>query len=65
MKDLTLMIIKYEEGELSEDDTVDLFASLIESGMVWKLQGHYGRTAKDLIDDGWIDGCGKVLRRPA
>jgi len=45
-------IIAYEQGELSDDDTIELFQELIDSGLVWKLQGHYGRTAADLIKCG-------------
>lgn len=46
-------IIQYESGDLSEDQTVDLFQALIDSGLAWTLQGHYGRTARDLIDLGY------------
>lgn len=45
-------IIAYESGELDEDATIAMFQKLIDSGMAWKLQGHYGRTAKALIDAG-------------
>lgn len=45
-------IIAYENGELDEQEVVELFQSLIDSGMAWQLQGHYGRTAAALIDDG-------------
>jgi hypothetical protein len=42
-------IIKYENGQLSETEVIALFQKLIDSGMAWTLQGHYGRTARDLI----------------
>jgi hypothetical protein len=45
-------IIAFENGELNEDGVVSLLQDLIDSGMVWKLQGFYGRTARDLIDAG-------------
>ncbi len=45
-------IIAYEQGDLGEEETIALFQSLIDSGLVWRLQGHYGRTAVDLIDAG-------------
>ena len=45
-------IIAYENGELSDDEIVELFQSLIYSGAAWTLQGHYGRTAAALIDSG-------------
>jgi hypothetical protein len=46
-------IIKYEQGELGEEDALKLFQDLIDSGLVWKLQGHYGRTAMALIQGGY------------
>ena len=52
MLEFTGQIIAYEEGELDEDETISLFQSLIDNGVVWQLQGHYGRTATDLINAG-------------
>lgn len=50
--DVTGNIIAYESGELSDEDTVILFQHLIDSGLAWSLQGHYGRTATALINAG-------------
>ena len=47
-------IIDYENGVLDWLDIIDLFQSLLDSGLVWKLQGHYGRIAHDLIAGGYI-----------
>lgn len=46
-------IMAYEAGELDEDQIVAGFQQLIDSGLVWQLQGHYGRAAKALIDAGY------------
>lgn len=55
-------IIAYEQGELSDNETIELFGDLIKSGMAWSLQGHYGRTAEALIEQGYIDNKGKILK---
>ena len=45
-------IVKYESGEMSVEEVVDFFQELINSGLCWQLQGHYGRTARHLIEEG-------------
>ena len=53
--DLLNRIIAYEsDDEFTEEETVDLFQELVNSGMAWTLQGHYGRTAMRLIEAGYI-----------
>ena len=46
-------IMAYEDGSLSDDDTIKLFQELIDSGEVWTLQGSYGRMARALILGGY------------
>lgn len=62
MVDVT-SIIAYESGELNESDTLLLFSDLIQTGLCWQLQGHYGRQATQLIDTGYIDKQGKILKQ--
>lgn len=45
-------IIAYECGELSKEEAIKLVQELIDTGLAWQLQGHYGRTAKTLIEAG-------------
>ena len=47
-------IIAWEQGEMtSEEEVVSFFQELIDTGMVWTLQGAYGRTAMSLIHGGY------------
>ena len=51
-QDVVDKIIKYEQGNMTDDETIEFFQELIDSGMAWKLQGHYGRTATHLLEEG-------------
>ena len=46
-------IIAYEQGDLDDEATISLFQDLINSGLAYQLQGSYGRTANQLIDEGY------------
>ena len=61
MNNLTDKIIAYECGDIDEAGILQLFAELIKSSMAWTLQGHYGRTAKALIDAECISEDGKHI----
>ena len=47
-------IVDYEMGAMSSDDMIDFFQQLVDTGMAWQLQGHYGRTAAALIRQGVV-----------
>lgn len=52
--DLSGRILNYEEGNLGETEELTLFQDLVNSGLAWQLQGHYGRTASSLLRAGLI-----------
>jgi len=37
----------------SEEQVIEAWQYLIDSGLAWKLQGWFGRTAKQLIEEGY------------
>ncbi len=47
-------IIAFEEGDIDDDRLLGMFQHLVDTGMAWKLQGFYGRTAIALIEAGHI-----------
>jgi hypothetical protein len=52
---LITYIIEYENGEITEERFIELFQHLVDTGLAWTLQGHYGRTAAALIEGGSIE----------
>jgi hypothetical protein len=53
--DLTTRIIAFETGETTEEEVIELFQYLVDTGLAWSLQGTYGRTAEALIEAGLIE----------
>lgn len=50
--DLLGFIMAFEGGEVTEEEVIEGFQNMIDSGVVWQLQGMYGRTAASLIEQG-------------
>ncbi len=53
-KDIVNKIIDYESGSMNEYEVIEFFKELVDSGLVWSLQGSYGRTAQNLLNEGLI-----------
>lgn len=54
-------IMAYENGEMNQEQIIEFFSGLLRSGMAWKLQGSYGRTAADLINAKVLAANGDIL----
>jgi hypothetical protein len=57
------VLFDYEDGKLDEIQSLLLFSELLKSGLVWQLQGHYGRTAKALIEGGFLQFDGTIINQ--
>ena len=53
-------IMRYEDGEMDQDEIVEFFQELIDSGAIYHLQGSYGRMAQHLISQGLCHRKGQV-----
>ncbi|UFD98005.1 hypothetical protein PQC18_gp67 [Streptomyces phage Pablito] len=60
MKDLAIDLMSYEAGELNDDEKLELFGTLIKSGMCWTLGEHYWDEGSRLIDARLITEEGDV-----
>ena len=54
MSEFVDKICRYEEGQMTDEEMISFFQELVNSGMAWSLQGHYGRTAMYLIESGYV-----------
>ena len=53
MKGITERLMRYESGEMTSDlEVVEFFQELIDSVVLEHLQGHYHRTAAQLVKSG-------------
>ena len=55
LNDLLKKIIAYEDGTLNNEETIELFQTLIETGLINELQGSYQRMAQYLVDEGLVE----------
>ena len=52
----------FEEGDISKEDVIRLFATLIRTGTIHHLQGGFARFGNTLVKSGYIDPKGNILK---
>jgi hypothetical protein len=55
-------IMQFESGMLNDTEIIELFSDMVKTDVAWSLQGHYGRAANALIEGGWLDKEGNILK---
>lgn len=53
--DVVGQIMAFEQGELDNEEVFALFQFLLDSGMIYSLQGSYQRMAEELILAGKVE----------
>jgi len=51
--DACAVIEGFDGEEHTEEEVIGAFQTLIDTGACWSLQGFYGRTAANLIEQGY------------
>ena len=62
-KDFVDQIMQFESGMLNDKEIIELFSDMVKTDVAWSLQGHYGRAASALIEGGWLDNNGNILKQ--
>lgn len=52
MRTTDLSALYREDAEL--DEVVEAYQHLVDTGQAWQMEGHVGRTAMALIEDGYV-----------
>ena len=58
--DVVGLMMDFEDGSISKYNFYKLFSYLIKTRQAWRLQGFYGRTAKAIIESGYISEDGTI-----
>lgn len=55
MDDFDATMIAEGNMDASHEEQIEAWQHLVDTGLAWKLQGFFGRTAQRLIDEGIIN----------
>jgi hypothetical protein len=58
LADIAARLAAYENEELSYDEEVELFQELLDTDVIYHLQGSYGRRMQELIEEGKVRVAG-------
>ena len=61
-KDFVDQIMQFESSMLNDKEVMELFSDMVKTDVAWSLQGSYGRAASSLIEGGWLDKEGNILK---
>jgi hypothetical protein len=48
-------IKRYENGEMNEEQEIEFFQTLLDTGIIFSLQGHYQRQMDRMIENGVVN----------
>jgi len=55
MKDVVNQIMAYEQGDMDDEEVIDFFQVLLDTRIIYSLQGSYQRQAQALLEAGYIE----------
>ncbi len=55
MKDVVNQIMAYEQGDMDDEEVIDFFQTLLDTRIIYSLQGSYQRQAQALLEAGYIE----------
>ena len=59
MDTFTATMIAEGAEEATEEEQIEAWQLLVDTGLAWQLQGCFGRTARDLIEAGVVTAPGE------
>lgn len=64
-RDIVFDIMKWEIGGMDDAEMISFFSRLVKTGTIQGLQGTYQRAFRMLVDNGFLDEAGNILKLEA